>query len=351
MSLLRRTAHSLSTHARPHLPVTFAATRRAIGISHPATTRPQSPCANRRSFHVTSAVDETITATADAFGWIHATGMPWYLTIPLVAFGVNATFRFPLQLYNAYIREERNRLKPLIIAWTSRHSRHPTIANPSLPEHIRRFRHAGAIEKSTRRIYKQFGVQRWKSMAPLLGIVPFITISEALRRKCGAPIGLIGNSFGLGSSGSATAGVGAAGSIFDESMVDGGCLWFTDLSSMDPYYGLPLICTSILILGSWVKMPKELLRAYLLPPGKGVLPLSRLQKLLGRIMLLMPIFPLLVSQLPSAIFLYWATSFGLTRANDFIIDRLALGKASNLKVPSLKAPPRTSNRLSIMRAR
>ncbi|KAF4978504.1 hypothetical protein FZEAL_5124 [Fusarium zealandicum] len=327
MSLIHRTACSLAPHARPFLPATAAATRRAI----PSTLSSSSPCSGRRSFHLASTVGDTIRMTADAFSWVHVNaGIPWYVTIPLLAVGVNATFRFPLQLYTARVRSKRDQLLPLLMVWTRRHSK---AGGPDLtPERVKRLRTAGSTEKSRRRIYKNWGVQRWKSMTPLLGMLPFITISEALRQKCGAPVGWISNSVGLGSPDSATSNLASASSLFDQSLVDGGCLWFADLSSMDPYYGLPLICSSILAWNIWGRMTIDHIRALLSiqPDPSNPITLGRLQKLLGRTMMLVPLFPVLFADLPSAIFLYWGFSFALTNVNDAILGRLIPKKPTRL---------------------
>lgn len=334
MSAFRRTAHILLPHARP-FPPTSATTRRRLA---------STPCAGRRSFHLASTVGDTIRVTADAFSWVHVNaGVPWYIAIPLLAIGVNATLRFPLQLYTAHLRQKRAELLPLVTAWTTRHSKAVRQEQKHVPERIQRIRIAGLIEKSRRRIYKNWGTQRWKGLAPMLGIVPFLAISEALRRKCGAPVGWISNSVGLGSPDSTTAAIGSASSsMFDESLVNGGCLWFSDLSSMDPYFGLPIICSGILVWNTWGKMSREQLQTLLtinLSDRKQLDATPRLQKLLGRMLLLMPTFPLLFADLPSAIFLYWGSSFALTGINEIILNRLVPRKEPKLKT---QMPKQTS---------
>ncbi|KAL4727678.1 hypothetical protein ACLX1H_004363 [Fusarium chlamydosporum] len=209
-------------------------------------------------------------------------------------------------------------------------------AGPDLPLRILTLRIAGATAKSTRRIFNAWGLQRWKGLAPLLSMIPFVTVSEALRRKCGAPLGWISHKIGLGNPDSATAGLGAASSMFDESLANGGLLWFTDLTSADPYYSLPIMCSGILVWSTWGKMSKAELRALLnIKPKDGAGPqlISRLRQLLGRTMLLVPVMPLLFADLPSAIFLYWGTSFALTRVNDIILTKLVPPKTANLTAP------------------
>lgn len=309
MSLFRQTAHHIRPNVRPFISSSTTAIRRA-----PTPNVSSSPCAGRRNFSIAG----TVTATADAFSWVHVNaGVPWYVAIPLLAIGVNATLRFPLQFYVAGLREKRRELNPLVAAWSRRHASTVTMEQGrDVPERILRLRIASSIEKSKRRIYKNWGVQRWKGFAPLLSMFPFVTISEALRRKCGAPVGWISQSAGLDSA--------TTTSMFDPSLVNGGCLWFTDLSAMDPYFGLPIICSGLLIWNTWGKMSKEHLQALIsLQPSdpSKVVVLTRLQKLVGRTMLMIPIMPLLFVDLPSAIFLYWAFSFGLTGVNDAILKR------------------------------
>ncbi|KAK7415921.1 hypothetical protein QQZ08_012189 [Neonectria magnoliae] len=332
MSLLPRTAYTLA----PRVRLSLIATAPRPGRSPVASFAGSAPCGlRRRGLHIGAFAGEAIQSTADAFSWVHAsTGMPWFLAIPLLAVGVNATIRFPVQLYVAKLRAKRAELTPLVVAWTRRH--HNTIVKEQshLPERILKLRMAGALEKSRRRMYKDWDVQRWKGFAPLLGIVPFVTISEALRRKCGAPLGWIGQSVGLSNPQSTGSNLGSASAMFDLSLVDGGCLWFMDLTSADPYYGLPIICTSILIWNTWGRMSKDHIRA-LLSLGVDetqVVTLTRIQKVLGRIMLMMPVFPLLFADLPSAIFLYWASSFGLSGINELILNRLVPRKDQKLIV-------------------
>ncbi|CAM1509191.1 Fc.00g029300.m01.CDS01 [Cosmosporella sp. VM-42] len=333
MSLSRHTAHALTPRARVSLFV-------SNGRNPCKTLIRDSPYAGRRNLHVGAAVGDAVRMTADAFTWVHSsTGMPWYLTIPLLAVGVNLTFRLPLQYYVARLREKRKELDPLVAAWARRHTNTIIRKQPNLPDRILSLRIAGSVEKSRRRIYKTWGVQRFKGLAPLLGMFPFITISEALRRKCGAPLGWISHSIGLGNAEGVQSNLGTASSMFDPSFANGGCLWFVDLTSMDPFFGLPMLCTALLGYSTWGRMSKDHLRALLtLGQNKNqVIALTNIQKALGRTMLLVPVFPLLFADLPSAIFLYWASSFALTNVNEVILNRLVPKKTPRLKVETRKS--------------
>ena len=287
---------------------------------------------------------DAVRLTSDALTWAHDTaGVPWYIAIPLLAVGVNFTFRLPLQYYVAQLRERRAELRPLVNSWNRRHARKIISEQPDVPERIQALRIAGAVEKSRKRIYKTWGVQRWKGLAPLLGMFPFITISEALRRKCGAPLGWISHSMGLGNVQGVEANLGTVSAMFDASFINGGCLWFTNLSAMDPYYGLPLVCTALLGWNILGKMERPHLQALLSigePSTKEGVVLSNLQKALGRTMLLVPLFPLLFSDLPSAIFLYWASSFALTNVNEMILKRVITKRKEKLESQAFTKPIR-----------
>lgn len=323
MSLLRQTTRRINPNPHSFLLST--------SIIRPSPT--STPCSGRRHFSFAG----TITATTDALSWAHVElGMPWYVVIPLLAVGVNTTIRFPIQYYVARLREKRKELSPLVQGWSRRHS---TTLNkelgPDVPERIMKLRIAGATQKSQSRIYKNWGVQRWKGFAPLLSMFPFLTISEALRRKCGAPVGWISQSAGLDNA--------ATTSMIDPSLTHGGLFWFTDLTAMDPYFGLPLVCSGILIWNTWGKMSKNHLMAIFsmktADPSEAIL-LTRIQKVMGRVMLMVPVMPLLFADLPSAIFLYWASSFALTGINEAVLSRVVPKAPSNrLTVVSKTEPP------------
>ncbi|KAG5928283.1 hypothetical protein E4U42_000941 [Claviceps africana] len=310
------------------------------------TPTPSRPSTQRR-LHL-SAVGDAVVLAADGISAIHGAGAPWYLSIPLAAVAVNLTCRLPIQYYTRRLVVRRNELHPLVSAWSARHA--AALARPSgdatalQSERLRRLRVAGLTEKSRRRIYKTWGVQRWKTLAPFLSMVPFVVVSEALRRLCGAPTGWISHQVGLASWG---AGPGAALSdtsgLFDAQLAQGGCLWFVDLTAMDPYYLLPLICSALLARTSWGRLSRDQLGALLSLRGPssssaGTAPMARIQMTVGRVLLLTPLLPVLFADLPSAIFLYWATTFALNDVNESILQRLVPKRSPKLKMVS-RVPP------------
>ncbi|RFU79443.1 mitochondrial export translocase oxa2 [Trichoderma arundinaceum] len=293
----------------------------------------------RRNFHL-SAVGDAVLWTADSITFIHHAGLPWYISIPLVAVGVNFSFRLPIQYYTRRLVVTRNKLTPLVTAWSSRHAATVPQGQGEEANRLWRLRVAGLTERSRARIYKSWGVQRWKSFAPFLSMAPFIIVSEALRRLCGAPTGWLSHSFGLVDIQAVSSAVEMSRRFLDESLVDGGCLWFTDLTAMDPYYALPIICSALLARTSWGRLPKDQLRA-LLSIGPSQIPQTpamRIRTSVGRTLLLVPLFPILFADLPSAIFLYWASTFALNDVNEAILGRLFPKTQPSLSKPTAKPP-------------
>ncbi|KAH6604906.1 mitochondrial export translocase oxa2 [Trichoderma cornu-damae] len=293
----------------------------------------------RRSLHL-SAVGDAVLWTADSITFIHHAGLPWYISIPLVAVGVNFSFRLPIQYYTRRLVVTRNKLTPLVTAWSSRHAATVPQGQGEEANRLWRLRVGGLTERSRARIYKSWGVQRWKSFAPFLSMAPFVIVSEALRRLCGAPTGWLSHSFGLADIQAVSSAVEMSRRFLDESLVDGGCLWFTNLTAMDPYYALPIVCSALLARTSWGRLSRDQLRALLSvgPSQAPQTPATRIRTAVGRTLLLIPLFPILFADLPSAIFLYWASTFALNDVNEAILGRLLPQTPPSLPKPALKPP-------------
>ncbi|RCI14303.1 hypothetical protein L249_6082 [Ophiocordyceps polyrhachis-furcata BCC 54312] len=253
------------------------------GASHATMT-------GRRHFHL-----GTVFAwTADAMSSGHAIGLPWYIVIPLVAAGVNFAIRLPIHLYVSRLEQRRRQLRPLVAAWNVRHA----INHPNFPEDKRRA--VALAKRSRRRIFKEWHVQKWKSSLSMLSAAPFIVVTQALRGLCGAP-------------------AFAATGLFDQSLADGGCLWFVDLTAHDSYYALPLLCSGIMAYNIWGKLSRENLRELLtLNENRPKSSAERLKLRLTRVTLFFPLLAAASAYLPSAVFLYWATAFGLGSVNSAI---------------------------------
>lgn len=305
-----------------------------------------------RQLHL-SALGDAVVWSADSLGSAHAAGLPWYLAIPLVAVGVNVTLRLPIQYYTRRLVVRRLKLAPLVTAWTSRHA--AAVArggSDEAAERIWRLRVASLTEKSRRRIYRTWGVQRWKTLAPLLSMAPFLIVSEALRRLCGAPMGWISHQLGLSSVGGVSSTLSHSSGLVDQSLAHGGCLWFVELTAMDPYYALPLLCSALLARSSWARLSKDQLQALLTMSGTDgpKTPISRVQTAVGRTLLLVPLLPMLFADLPSAIFLYWVATFGLNDLNESVLQRLVPKPAPKLTARQRAATMTLPTRPQIGRA-
>ncbi|EQK98707.1 hypothetical protein G6O67_005782 [Ophiocordyceps sinensis] len=302
---------------RPILPLTRVRPSTALASCARATN-------GRRQFHLGYPSDLHLMSPGDAVAWtaesissLHTFGLPWLLAIPLVAVGFNFSLRLPIQYYTRRLIIRRNQLNPLLTAWTSRHAQE-VFSNSREQSKFAHVRISRLTEKSRKRIYKAWGVQRWKALASVFSITPFLVVSEALRRLCGAPFGLIGHF--IMRPGADAAAVSAA--LVDETLADGGISWINDLTVADPYYTLPLLCSAILARNSWGKLSTEQVRELLtVDPDRPKSLVQRVQTSIGRIVLLMPLFPILVADLPTAIFIFWATTFALNDVNESILER------------------------------
>ncbi|RDA86443.1 hypothetical protein CP532_3602 [Ophiocordyceps camponoti-leonardi (nom. inval.)] len=244
----------------------------------------------RRHFHIGTVV----AWTADVIGSVHAVGLPWYISIPLVAAGVNFSIRLPILLYVSRLKQRRRQLRPLLAAWNLRH----VINAPDFNQDEKRL--TRLIDRSHRRIFKQWHVQKWKSFLSLLGAAPFLVVTQALRGLCGAP-------------------AFAATGLFEQSLDHGGCLWFVDLTAPDPYYALPLLCSVLMAHNIWGRLSQEELRElFMLSGTRPKSSKKRLELGLTRVTLFFPLIAAASAHLPSAVFLYWATTFGLGSVNSAI---------------------------------
>lgn len=323
----------------------------SLSIRYPARTRPRSirtttpldsssPSINprhRRNF----SVDSLITSTADSIAAIHNAGVPWYLTLPLVALSVNLTLRLPLQYYNRRLDRKRAELQPLVRAWMSRHTLRTAgrEAKPATDE--RAMEILNDTERSTRRLYKVWGVQNWKTFLPMATTVPFAVISLALRQLSGVyqgsasqfvPPELLAEGMTTATSDVVEVTQAAAPSLMDPSLTTGGMLWFTDLTAVDPYFVLPVLCSFFIWLNSMGRMSPQERRRLFSPEYMKKLKTRQQRARVGlaRGSMIMPVFPLLFSGMPAAIFLYWLCTFGLNTVNDLVLNKVLPKKYSEL---------------------
>lgn len=249
--------------------------------------------------------------------------MPWYLTIPLVAVGVNVCFRLPMQLYMQRLDNGRRSVQPLLVAWRTRHAM--SASQGTLVQRTARVQQLS--EKSRKRIYKAWGVSLWKQLIPLSSMLPFAVVSQALRQLSG-----------ISSSGTPLADLppselgleGSSALLMEPSLQTGGILWFPDLMVADAYLGLPLICSALLAANVLSRMSVKQWAAALLEHRKNESVAQKLMRGLLRVSIFIPLFPLCFTHLPASVFLYWTANFALQLINVNLVKRLLPPKQSNL---------------------
>ncbi|KAI0856569.1 hypothetical protein F4860DRAFT_400545 [Xylaria cubensis] len=247
--LLRVTRPSLSSHHFNHI--------QYVHRSH-------------RSYHWQTTLGTAIEGTQNLIIETHTiSGLPWFLTIPLVAFAVGAVFRLPFQVYTQRILRRRTESGPLLQAWNAR------LQDDVSREEVARSQNLSEVQKRQdrvlRRIYRKLGLQEWRLYSGVASFPVWLLAIDGVRRLCGGPRGLIGSLI-AGPAGdtmdSATLAPAddivdavadpatlssvaetarTAVAVVDPSLRIEGCLWFTDLTVADPYHVLPLLLSATLV--------------------------------------------------------------------------------------------------------
>jgi inner membrane protein COX18 len=305
------------------------------------------PYVQRRSFHVIQAAQDVLTS-------VHTvTGTPWALTIPLVAVGVNLLFRWPFNVYAHQVMLGRSRITPVLRAWFLQVS--SDVKKERIPLGKQQAQVNKRFKAEANRVYRALGLQQWRMYLVWLGVPAWLITFEGIRRLCGSGHGLVGMLLGYGRPGttpeasassaplSTTTGteivVPAAGdpallvdptaatdvassvsSSIDPSLTTEGMLWFTDLTTADPYSILPYAVSAMMVV-SLIPQGGTARRVFIGEPaaskiGGGPEPAemttnitSRLRLMVHRTMILLSLaIGPITSGLPAAIHLYWFTS-------------------------------------------
>lgn len=310
---------------------------------------------------MTSILD---SSQALILGLHHATGTPWYLTIPLVALGVTAVFRLPFTLYTQNLIRWRTRYTPIIQAWAPSIFRR--VATDAVPPAEQRTVAKARTQKEIKRLWKRAGLQEWKLYTGLASLPIWLVVIDSIRRLCGGPRGLLGTFFlppketpapadpAQGFSAAPFDGA-AAGDVVDAassaveavthttaepSLMTEGALWFTDLTAADPYHILPFALSAVLVANMLPKNNarlRELLGMEMASTalktsttdGQGTETTSvsggggAVRRGLGRGMLVVSLLigPLTMD-LPAAVHLYWLTSACASRMTSTLVNKL-----------------------------
>ncbi|KAK4455108.1 mitochondrial inner membrane protein OXA1L [Podospora aff. communis PSN243] len=362
-----RQSHVLSTGAsrnyhalhRNSSPVLFAV---AASRSKPPSTNPlhsHTQIQSRRPFSAVSALETTLTTTQHLFTELHnITGTPWYLTIPLIALSINLVTRFPLSIYARRVAVRRAKLTPLFQAWAIKHARDITFEPKfAVSQKARHAEIASRTKQTGKRIFKAWGVQRFKDFSPL-GFFPVWLLGiESIRRLCGGPRGLIGTlvlgpdeatTTATGDAISASSDPADAASVAeitqdivssgaDPSLATGGCLWFPDLMVADPLHILPLALSAVLVLHILPKSQAGIQRVFGLDRTSNQVVESQNPQRLTRAFLIMAVaIGPVTMDLPAALHLYWLSSATLTLIQTEVLAKL-------MPIPKQKVNPCSNN--------
>lgn len=350
--------------------------RQPLVVCRPSYCRPTQT--QHRSFHFAALATATVDAAEATIAQLHAvTHLPWYLTIPLVALGVNLVVRLPFSLHARALAQKRSRLSPLLLAWGTLDSK-AVVKERRQQMREQRLSDATTVDtsvaslqaevfkrhrKTVSRVYGAFGVQQWKLYGNFLALPPWLVIIEAIRRMCGAPVGLLGMVFRSGGTGSSSS-VGAAAdgaattaaaaasasaenvdvatvasaasstsstatdsiaALAEPTFTTGGSLWFPDLTAADPYHILPFALSAMLVVNVLPGTDAGRRALFGLAPhsaapsqgsGLGSKPVATgtmVGRVLQRSLLLLSIsVSFLTLHFPAAIHLYWLASAAST---------------------------------------
>lgn len=286
-------------------------------------------------------VESAVTHTQELITTFHFfTGTSWYITIALVAFGVNLV-RLPFVINTRRMQQRRLELTPLNVAWYNLMMKSVHTNQPRAIEQLEKEAQKKTAKKM-KKIYSDFGLQAWKAFSSGIITIPiWLGVMESLRRLCGGPTGLIGALFfnegevtdataiaGLSSDTSSlanaastavdtasTAGISTiadvaipAATTLEPSLATGGLLWFPDLLIPDPYHVLPWLLSFTMaanlgLVPTSVKAARELLGGGPLEKYSDKLnPRTRLRRIL--LICSISIAPVTM-YFPAALHVYW----------------------------------------------
>ncbi|WP_053057704.1 YidC/Oxa1 family membrane protein insertase [Rubrobacter aplysinae] len=197
-------------------------------------------------------------ALGGALELLHESGAPWWLSIVALTLVVR-TVLLPLT-----VKQVRN-------------ARSMQSLRPEMQEIKSRHKDSGEQQRALAELYREHGVNPMAGFLPLLVQMPvFITMYHVIRDH----------------------------NEHLPSFAHGGLLWFTDLTSPDPYFLLPAL-SACLMLASFELSSRGV------PAGQR------------RMMRLMPlVFTVFIARFPAGLFVYWVTSNAVTLAQNLGANRL-----------------------------
>jgi YidC/Oxa1 family membrane protein insertase len=207
-----------------------------------------------------SPLSGLIGGTLDLF---HSLGAPWWLSIVLLTVLVRALL-FPLTLRQVKNMRAMQELRPEMDEIRSRYKKDRRKQQEAMAE-----------------LYRERRVNPLAGFLPILIQIPvFLTLYRVVRGHEEA----------------------------FPSFAHGGLLWFANLTQPDPYFILPVLSASLLLVASEIS-------------SKNVDPRQR------QMMRFLPVaFTAFIARFPAGLFVYWVTSNAVTLAQNLIVYRYGPGK-------------------------
>ncbi|RAK98400.1 putative mitochondrial export translocase Oxa2 [Aspergillus ibericus CBS 121593] len=299
---------------------------RAFRLSHPA--RKSAAFQQVRHFHPTRPtpfISEALELSSAYLHTVHdVTHLPWALSIPLSALIVRTTVAMPLQIYSKLQAHRERDTIPLLLAWQQ------VIRNETIPERDRDYptvaqKQAAIRESAAKRqyLFRRVGIGRFWRLTNFLQVPIWISVMESLRAMSGNDRGLVAWLLSWIRPESAEL---ATPPAIEPSFATEGALWFPDLLAGDPTGILPLALTMSILFNvhmGWKTKPLRSLAE--LPKMAMYRELSfRGLRFFIQVLALNVGLSSFVSEMPTALMIYWITSTNTATLQTFVLDRFLL---------------------------
>ena len=296
---------------------------RALTLPQRLSNKPDRlPLYSLRSFHATTrhrSYDTYIEQVSSAISGLHTvTGLPWVLTLPLTALIVRLAWSAPLSAYSKRAANQQVALRPLLEAWGHTMKRKVMSKHSALGPKYCHDLVVKAIFKKRSEIYGRWGAQRWKLFLPFLQLPVFLMVMDSIRRLCGGSSGLIPWTMDVvtwlwsGKQGEPLEQTAQILSPVEQSLSNEGALWFQNLLLPDPLLILPFMLSGTMLMTIYAGT-------------KRVTATTTTSKLHRRFTNIMKIVALAIGpltlQVPSAMLVYWISSFLLSMIQNAIFDK------------------------------
>ncbi|QDS76297.1 hypothetical protein FKW77_002077 [Venturia effusa] len=262
----------------------------------------------------------------EALVYLHNTGLPWAVVIPIAAVGIRVAM---LALFVAPARLERakiNEITPLISAKAvhAREEMEKTILdNPRLlANKSARVLYKEKLQTISAQLFAKYGVSKHKTMLPILQLPVFLIMAETLRRMMGlrssvfsgtsAPVDV--DSDLLGSATADANAVSEPANWFEPTMMLEGPFAITDLTAADPTLILPLAVSGFMLANLRYGQHRNAQQGLTRSKFSRILH----NTLMGAAVLIFP----LTLHLPAGFLYYWACTSASSLASDMILDKL-----------------------------